>query len=94
MTLRPWKTINRYKELTETLTKTNALLKQCFTANEQIIEAQKGLIALRDKQITLKDEEITRLKADVKLLEATTVNTVDQVHRDGIEPPESKKYLN
>ena len=61
---------------------------------QTVVDQLKGLIEQKDTLNALKDAEITRLKADLKLLGAATVSTVDQVHRDGIEPPQPKKYLN
>jgi hypothetical protein len=94
MILRPYRYIKLQTTLIGTLTKTIELLRKNLALTEQIVDGHKKLIALRDQQIASKDQEITRLKADLKLLDAHLVNTVDQVHRDGIEPPESKKYLN
>ena len=86
--LRPYNTIRRLRLLADAREGINGLIKKNIELLQKIVENQQAFIML-------KDAEIARLKADVKLLEATTVRTVDPITRDGVlDPPEPKSYIN
>jgi len=92
--LRPYNTIKRLVMLADARLTLSKLSARQFESLQKITEHLQAIVESQKTLITLKDAEITRLKKDYDLLDAHLVNTVDQVHRDGIEPPEPKKYLN
>ena len=86
--LRPYNTIRRLRLLAEARETINGLIKKNVELLQKIVEHQQSFIAL-------KDAEIARLKADVKLLEAATVSTVDPITRDSVlDPPGPKNWVN
>lgn len=79
--------------------RTMKLLVALCKSRGQIIEQQKTLLELqRDMNtaqnncIAMQREVIQKLAAEVTLLKATTVSSVDTVNRDGVlDPAEPKK---
>jgi hypothetical protein len=95
LTLRPWKAVRQYKLLVEGLRTIHEQRAKMVDGQEQCIKHLENIVKNQQGLIVLKDAEIARLKADVKLLEAATVEAVDPILRDGVlDPPEPKKYLN
>ena len=94
MILRPWKTLRQYKQLVAGLRLIHDHLRRLVELQTKEIDLYKNRVTVVSTEIARKDQEIIQLKADLKLLDAHLVNTVDQIHRDGVEPPQPKKYLN
>jgi hypothetical protein len=85
--LHPFRTI---KKLVQIVEMKSTIIEQL----ETLIGMQKDMNAAQGNCIAMQTATIKTLTAELNLLKMATGSTVDQITRDGIEPPEPKKYLN